>query len=516
MFNNIAHLFGRSGVARLKMTSNVVLIALLVLVLSVSVYAQDDNVLVIGTEAPVNLDPAIGSNDQEALFNRTVYDFLVDVTVNSDIAPALAESWEISDDGLTYTFTLREGVTFHDGSSFGPEDVVFTFDRLKELESSVLSRLGEFTVEAGEGNTVVFTLTQPNADFLYAVGARFTAILSSDDMAFDTGVDANGTGAFSVSEYVPGERTVFVANEAYWGGAPSLAGVEHVYIEDKNAQVDALLSGDVDFIFKLSLDQIARIEGEEGFTVLEVATNQHPVIRLHANEGAIGEDVRVRQAFKLATNREEINDILYGGRATIGNNDPIGPLYGQFYNDMLEQPAYDPEAACALIQEATGQERLTSTLRLPDAFGGDYALMAAALQQQWAEGCIDVDIEVFPEGVYYSDGTWLDTELGITGWGSRPTAQAILVEAYVPDAPYNESNWNDEEVGALVAEAGVTTDPEARTQLYHQISEIFVERGPIIVPFFAPVLGAVSNDVQGLEMNPFPGLTDVRNVSLGM
>lgn len=513
MFINNAFLYGRSGVARLKFTTNIVLVALIALLLSVGVNAQE-NVLIIGTEAPVNLDPAVGSNDQEALFNRSVYDYLVYITPDAQIEPELASSWEISEDGLTYTFTLEEGVTFHDGSSFGPEDVVFTFERLQELESSVLANLGEFTVEAGEGNTVVFTLTSPNADFLYGVGARFSAILSSEDTAFDTGIDANGTGAFRVVDYIPGERAIFEANPDYWKeGQPSLAGVEHVYIDDKNAQVDALLSGDVHYIFKLSLDQVARIEESDVATVLETATNQHPVIRVHADEGALGEDVAVRNAFKLATDRQQLNDFLWEGRATIGNNDPIGPVFGAFYSE-LEQPGYDPAAACELIMEATGEERLSATLQLPDAFGGEYADMAALLQQQWAEGCIDVTLEVFPEGVYYSEGTWLDAPLGITGWGNRPIPQSYLVEAYVPGAAFNESRWEDEEMATLVEQAGQTADTEERAEIYAQISQIFAERGPVIVPYFAPMLGAVNNNVEGLVMNPFPGLTDVRTVTI--
>jgi len=520
MFVHSAHLVGRSGVSRIKYTTNIVLILTLVLTLalmSFSVGAQDASggSFAVGVEAPVNLDPATGPNDQEALFNRMVFDYLVDITADSQIEPALATDWTISDDGLTYTFTLREDVTFHDGSSFGPEDVVFTFERLQELESPALNLLGAFTVEEGEGNTVVFNISAPNADFLYGTGQRFAAILSSEDTAFDTGVDANGTGAFMVSEYLPGDRAVFMANPDYWmEGAPMLDEVTHIYIEDKNAQVDALLAGTVDYIFKLSLDQVQRLADNDFVTTLQVATNQHPVIRIHADEGSLAEDVRMRQAFKLATDRDQINEFLWEGRATVGNNNPIGPAYGPFYDPSISEPAYDPEAACALIQEVTGQERISVTLRGPDAFGGQYADMATLIEQQWEAACIDTEIEITPEGVYYSDGTWLETEVGITGWGSRPVPQSYLVEAYVPDASFNEARWNDEEVGELVAEAASTADTEERAAIYSQIAEIFAERGPIIVPFFAPMLGAVSNRTEGLVMNPFPGLTDLRMVSV--
>jgi peptide/nickel transport system substrate-binding protein len=514
MFVHESYMVGRSGIARLRYTTAVVLIFSLIFgVFGLS--AQDSGgSLAVGTEAPVNLDPATGTNDPEALFNRMVFDYLIDITPEGEIVFALATGLDISDDGLTYTFTLRDGVTFHDGSAFDAEDVVFTFERLQTVESSALNLLGAFEV-SGEGSTVTFTLPVINADFLFGIGSRFAAILSSGDTQFDTG-QPNGTGAFRIAEYIPGERAVFVRNENYWlEGAPLLDRVEHVYIADSAAQVDALLSGDVDFIFKLSLDQVEQLAGSDSVRVIEQATNQHPVIRLHADEGSIGADVRIRQAFKLATDRDQINDFLWDGRATIANNDPIGPVYGAFYDDSIEQPTYDPEAACALILEATGEERLSGlTLRGPDAFSGQYADMAALLQQQWAGACIDVEIEISPEGVYYNDGTWLDTPLGITGWGDRPVPQSYLVEAYAPGASFNESRWEDEELGMLIEQASQTSDVAARAAIYGQISQIFAERGPIIIPFFAPILGATTARVEGLVMNPFPGLTDFRTVSV--
>jgi peptide/nickel transport system substrate-binding protein len=165
-----------------------------------------------------------------------------------------------------------------------------------------------------------------------------------------------------------------------------------------------------------------------------------------------------------------------------------------------------------LIAEATGEERISFDFYVVDALG--YPDLATILQQQWAEGCIDVNLLVRPENVYYGDNEWLDAELGLTGWGSRPIPQQYLLEAYVTGAPFNESNFSDAELDALAAEAALTTDLDARAALYQQIAAIFADRGPILVPFFAPMIGATSARVQGLEMNPFPGLTDLRGVSL--
>ncbi len=488
------------------------------------VSAQADNVLRVGMNAPVVLDPALHSNDPETALNRAIYDYLVEVLPDATIGGNLASDWTISDDSLTYTFTLVQGVAFHDGSELTSADVVYTFNRLKEVESPALSLLGEFEVSAPDGYTVVFTLPQINADFLYGVAARQALIvrdgedapnvLGEGDAAFE---NFNGTGPFVLTQFDPGARAVLTANANYWNGAPALSGLEFIYIDDAVAQVDALLSGEVDFVFKVPIAQTDRIETADGVSVIQVATSQHPVIRLRTDEGFAGADPLVLQAFKYATDREALNDILLQGRGTVGNNDPIAPVFEFFYDDTVENQTYDPDRACELLTEA-GLGTYEGTLYAPNAF--EYADLAAVLQQQWAAACINVNIEVVEEGLYYdfsNPNNYFEVELGITGWGDRPSPQILLREAYIAagiETGFNESRFSDPEVEALVEEASRTTDNNARSAIYAQISQIFLERGPIIIPYFAPLFGGLRDSVQGLTMAPFPGLTDFRSVSI--
>jgi peptide/nickel transport system substrate-binding protein len=506
----------------------VLLAFVLMLVISGVALAQDmAGVLRVGVNTPVVLDPALHTNDPETLLNRSVYDYLVEVLPDATVGPNLATAWEISEDGLTYSFTLREGVTFHDGSAFSSADVLYTFNRLKETGSPALNLLGsDYTVAAPDATTVVFTLTAVNADFLYGVAARQALIVK--DGATDVNVllegdgalaNFNGTGAFVLTAYDPIAGASLVANPSYWGGAPSLAGVELVFIDDAVAQVDALLSGQLDFIFKVPSTQIDRLEGVEGVTVLQRSTSQHPVIRLRTDAGRLGEDVRVRQAFKFATDREALNDILLAGRGVVGNNDPIAPVFEFFYTPNENNQTYDPARACELLQEA-GIGTIENTLYVPNAF--EYPDLAAVLQQQWAAGCINVDIQVREEGYYYdttNPDNYFDVDLGITGWGARPSPQILLREAYVESGiatGFNESRFVDADIEALVAAGSMTADAEARREIYAQVSDIFAERGPIIIPYFAPLFGASNSSVMNLDMAPFPGLTDLRRVSMGM
>ncbi|MCS7070442.1 MAG: ABC transporter substrate-binding protein, partial [Anaerolinea sp.] len=139
--------------------------------------AQDGGVLRVGMNAPVVLDPALGTNDPETAFNRAIYDYLVEVLPDSTVGPNLAQSWTVSDDGLTYTFDLVEGVTFHDGSPLTSADVVYSFNRLIEVGSPALNLLGDFTVSAPDSSTVVLTKPEVNPDLKYGVAARQALIV---------------------------------------------------------------------------------------------------------------------------------------------------------------------------------------------------------------------------------------------------------------------------------------------------------------------------------------------------
>ncbi|MDQ7035556.1 MAG: ABC transporter substrate-binding protein [Anaerolineae bacterium] len=387
-----------------------------------------------------------------------------------------------------------------------------------------------WTVEAVDDTTAVFTLEAPNADFLFGVASRFAPILNAGtenvNVLGDDGSTANfnGTGPFILQGLDAGEGATLVANENYWGGRPSLDVLEFVFINDTNTQVSALRSGDVDFIYKIPTDLLPQIEGEDDITISTVATNTHPVIRLRSDEGYIGEDVRVRQAFKHATDRELLNLDVLDGRGAVGNNDPIGPVYGSLYSP-IEGLDYDPARACELISEYAADnpdsqwismDGDTATLNVDfyvvEAF--EYPLAAEFLQQQWQEGCINVELIIRPQNIYYGDNEWMTVDLSLTGWGTRPTPQEYLSVAYVTGSPFNESHWSNAELDALATAASITSDPMERAAIYNDIANIFEQEGPIIVPFFRPISGAYRNNVDGLMMHPFPGRTDLDSVTV--
>jgi peptide/nickel transport system substrate-binding protein len=505
------------------------------LLVSIPAHAQGGGTLRVGTDAPKVLDPAKGSNDPEIALNRAIYDYLLELEPDNTVGPNLAKSWKISDDGLTYTFTLESGVAFQDGSPFSSKDVVFTFKRLKDVGSPANVLLGDFDVTAPDDSTVVFALKKPNADFLYGVASQFALILKDGTQNPNVIAEGdkpyanfNGTGPFMLKEYKEGQDAILVKNPNYWKkGEPLLDELDFTYFSgDATTQINALVSGQVDLIFKVPVGQLPAVQGKDGISVIEQKTSQHGVIRLRTDEGP-GKDVKVRQAFKYATDRDQLNQLLLSGLGTVGNNDPIAPVFSEFYDNTIQNQTYDPKKACDLLAQAgyPAPDGLKMTLYAPQAF--EYADLAAALQNQWKQGCINVDIQVLDAGQYYDTTTannWCSVDLGITGWGSRPTPQLFLVQAYSSAAidpldkictnGYNESRWSNKDLDDLIAQAGVTADTAKRKEIYSKISQIFLDQGPIIIPYFAPLIGVVSNKVKGLELAPFPGLTDYRNVSV--
>jgi peptide/nickel transport system substrate-binding protein len=531
-----------------KLSISLFVIGILILVLSVSgIQAQDEMVLRVGLAEPINLDPASGSNDPEVLLNRHIYDYLIELLPDGSLAASLAESWDISDDGLSYTLNLVQNATFHDGKAFTAEDVVFSFNRLVAVGSSVVGVLGQkqvgtddagnaimeptWAVEATDDYTVVFTLEAANADFVYGLSHRFAAILPAGlEMPNILGEDGslanfNGTGPFRLESFNAGEGATLVANDNYWGGRPTLDRVELIFIDDSTAQVNALQNGELDLIFKIPNDLLPSLQSNEDITVTTIASNVHPVIRIRSDVGHLGEDVRVRQAFKHATDRELLNIDTLNGLGIVANNDPIGPVYGPLYNPQ-EGLAYDPQLSCDLLAEYVAENpdnewvsldgdspRLEVDFHVSDAF--EYALLAEFMQQQWEEACIFVTLSIEPANIYYADGGWLDVELGLTGWGTRATPQEYLNIAYTTDAIWNESRWSNARLDELAAQASQTTDLEERSNIYNEISQIFEEEGPVIIPFFRPVSSAYRNTVQGLVLHSFPGRTDFDSVAVG-
>lgn len=464
----------------------------------------------IAMQPMVQTDPAQISSDTEVLVANHVYDYLVDVDPASNIIPRLATDWQVSEDGLEYRFNLQQGVTFHDGSPFSAQDVVWTFNRLREPGSGFPTAdlyANIESVDASGDNQVTIKLKSPNPFFLYDLSDNHALVLKADT---PDPTQFNGTGPFSVTSYSPEDRIVLEANPSYWEeGRPKLAGLEVIFFNDDIAMVDALRGGQVDLVMRLPTALYESLQDESGIETSSIPSNKFDVVRLRSDR-APGDDPRVMQALKLATDREALFQLVQQGYGAVGRDSPIGPMYSAYYSEQTPIPTRDVEAARQLLSDAGYPDRLELELHTPDT--ENRPDLAAALKAQWADAGIDVNVRVEPESVYYGDDGWLEVDLGITGWGSRPYPQFYLDVSLVCDAKWNESHFCDPEFDQLVQTAGSTQDDAERKQAYQEIQRILIERGPLIVPYFSATNAAINDQFSGFQLKAFPGRTDLREV----
>lgn len=471
--------------------------------------------------APVNLDPAFQGGRGDSLVAYQWNDALVYINEDNepDIDRSVAKKWESNETGTIWTLELRQGIKFHDGKEMTSRDVKFSYDRLRDPEIGaptvdMYSNIKDITTP--NDYTVVFELIDSNPDFLKDLGDYHAKIMDANNTDFAT--NWNGTGPFIIESYIPEDRIVFKRNPNYWMTdkdgyqLPYLDGMEFIFLDDPSAQLEALRSGQVDFLVYLPPEFVPVLEEDPNIVIHSKASDATYVIRMRSDKPP-ADDVRVRQAFKAATDRSAILEGALGSSAlgVAGRDTPIGPACGDFYLNVPE-PKRDVEKAKQLLAEAGYPDGLDITLH---AMTSDpVPAIATIWKEQLAEAGINVEIQLIPGDVYYSD-LWLEVDFGITDWAPRPYPQHYLQLAYITGAPWNESHWFDPEIDELAVAAAKEMDHDTRVELYHRIQEIFIERGPIIVPFFHDNMWAAQAKIKGfLPTSSIGSAQDMRSVYL--
>ncbi len=468
----------------------------------------------VGWTPPISLDPALYGDAPDESIGVSVYDYLYTINQHAELVPSLAKSSTVSSDGLTVTLTLQSGVKFKDGSAFSADDVKFTIQRLQDpkIGSSAKSLFAGVTaIDVADPQTIKFTLKAPSASFLTSLADYHVAILKNGTT--DPTKDFNGTGPFTVTADAIDTTTgaTLTANPNYWKGAPKIAKLQFTFNKDISALVQALKGGQLDFVARVPVQLYADIQSNKALTAVDIPTNLFPNIRLRADRKP-GSDPNVREAFRLAIDRDALNKAVYNGLAAPGYDFPVGPFYQALYSKPANFPARDVNKAKQLLSEAGYANGLNIDLYAPTGeFNSDE--LAQALQQQLKEANITVNLHLVDGGIYYGTGTnnWLDADLAITGWSTRPDPQTYFTLMYRSDGIWNEAHWSDPEVDKLIDQAGQETDVTKRAADFAQLQSIFVDRGPSFIPFFRPLLAGQNAKVTGIEVEPDPGLTTFAN-----
>ncbi len=454
-------------------------------------------VLVVGQVAePQALDPAAVTavNDFRILMN--VYDGLVRYASGTlEAEPALATDWTISDDGTVYTFTLRDGVNFHDGSPFNAEAVVFNFERMLN-EDHPYHETGPFplsfffsaieAVEATGDMEVTFTLNAPYAPFLSNL-AYPTGLIVSPAAVMEHGADfgrnPSGTGPFTFVEWRSNEAVVVEANPDYWDGAPQLDAVIFRPITDPNTRVAEMLSGGIDLMVEVPPVALSEFQGDN-YTIVEQAGPHLWFLILNMREGPFT-DQRVRQAANYAVNRTALVEEVLEGTAAVAAG-PTPPAFAWAYNEELEPYPYDPDRARELLAEA-GMENPEVTFYVTEGGSGmlDPVAMGTAIQADLEAVGFDVTIETYEWNTFLgrvNPGLEGQADMAEMAWMTNDPDTlpylALRTEAFPENGGFNSGYYSNPEVDALLDEARTATDQDRRAELYREMQVIVQEDAP--------------------------------------
>lgn len=444
---------------------------------------------VIGTEGggtSLTMDPAFNNLNDDSYQQNLVFNKLVNVDPNFQPIPELAKSWTVSEDGKTWTFTLEDGVTFHDGKPLTAADVVYTFKRLLDPAvaspgAALLSFLDPAGIAATDDRTVTMTTKDVVAELPLLIANKYTMIVqegATSEVLKSKGV---GTGPFMQDVYDLAQDTrVFQKNPAYWReGLPVAECIDLKVITEEVSRIAAIQAGSIDLILSAGPAALTTLKddpkatpvpaaGAGGYMTLSMQTDAPPF-----------DDVRVRQAMKLAIDRQLIVDTVLLGNGIPGNDNPVAPNNPlAFRSDAI---ARDVEKARALLAEAGHPDGISIDLNTADA-GPGYVMLAQVYQQMAAEAGITVNIVNNPADSYW-DVIWMKTPFFSSSWNGRSVPEA-LAYTFTTGAEYNEGRWSSPEFDALVTGARIETDAAKRAEMTRQAQEILSNEGGIIIPAF--------------------------------
>jgi peptide/nickel transport system substrate-binding protein len=426
--------------------------------------------------------------------------------------PRLATAWKAEPDPKTWTFTIRQGVKWHDGTPLTTEDVVATFERL--LDPKVGSSAGSVyhgvlsfgNVEKVSETDVRFHLDKAFVDFPYLVSgfAYQSAILPKNYQMGSFTKGGIGTGPFILKEYAPHQYANYVANPNYWAkGMPYLDGLKVVYYAEEAATVMAMQAGDIDIYPVVPLKGGEPILKNPNFKILKHTSADYRSVHMRVDMAPF-KDKRVRQAVAYCIDRAALVKSLFNGAAVVANDHSFAPVYvdTQRANKEIPQRIQDYDKAKALLAEA-GVSGFDVTLTT-----GQYLEMpqyAVAIREYCKPVGINISLNVMPTDQYYGSGDnqpWLVVPMGETDWAARGTVAQAIVPEYPTGALWNSAHWSNAEFDKAFADYNAELDHQKRQALALDLAKIQHEEVPVMIGYWIDAQRATTKAVNGFPTAP--------------
>lgn len=489
--------------------------------------AQGGGTLTLGTKLDLNtLDPHFFNGFPQGSSHSQIFETLVGLDEGLGLRPGLATSWRVVDD-LTWEFTLRQNVVFHDGSPFGADDVIATLARVPNVPNSpnlftTFTRSIQAAEKLGE-HAIRFRTAQPNPGLpndlarVFVIARKFAAASTAD---FNSGAAAMGTGPYRVAEWAQGERLTLDRYSGYWGGAAPWARVVERIIKSDAGRVAALLSGDVDAIDEVPSLDMGRFQQDSRFRIttgpaavvhymaLDSARDESPFVGPKQGQPALKgnplRDRRVRKALSLGINRQLIVERLLDGTAIAASQ--FLPTSFAGTSRKLQPDPFDPDRARALLAEAGFGAGFRITLHATnDRYPKDRDI-AQAIGQTWTRMGLQVEIEAVPGNVFFPQATQQKYSAFIAQYGTDDASQGprALIHTFDTAGGYGSANrvrYSNPAVDAIVEKAAVEMNADRRLVLLAEAIDACLE-DQAFIPILHPkwVLAGKAN----LTITPRP------------
>jgi peptide/nickel transport system substrate-binding protein len=457
-------------------------------------------------EEPLSLDPIVPSDNGSIWVIYQIFDQLT--TVNEDssgIAPSLAESWEMSSDGTVYTFAIKQGVTFHDGSPMTIDDVIFSLERVFDPKGSGYSFLfGSVDgVKAVGDASVEITLKEPFTPLLDNLNVFPASIVPRAAVEADAeGFAQNpiGTGPFKLQEFAKGRQVHLVKHAKYWKeGKPYVDEVVIPYVTDDNTRILRVQGGEVDAAVAIPYAQIDQLDAQDGIDVKIEELFRFDGMWLNHAKAPL-DDLKVRQALNYATDKEAMLKSIYFDKVEIANH--MMPKM-KYWREDVEAYEYDPERAKSLIAESKVPDGFKLPIVTPT---GDVIIqqLAQIIKESYADIGVDVQITNLDIGTAYTNFSSFNYIAGanwyITSDVPGPDELAAIQFDYSAASGTKSffTNYNSEKATQLVNEAG-RGDDSTRQQAFGELQQIVMDDAVLVALFFTPARTALRSHVKDFE-----------------
>ncbi|HJR92777.1 MAG TPA: ABC transporter substrate-binding protein [Acidimicrobiia bacterium] len=455
------------------------------------------------------IDPVLANDEGRLAVLGQTAQYLTFSDAELNLRPVLAESWEPNETFDVWTFNLRQGVLYHDGSEVVADDVVASIRGI--AEGNAASAFGTFgvtpdSVSAVDQYTVQFTLERPSGSFPFFVSSdNYNAVILPT--AFWEGyaegsyeAEFPGSGPWVMESHEPGVSAAFVKNENYWddnSGQPDR--LELLFFADEAPAVTAFQEGRIDAIPHVSFSGGQAIIDTPDATTSSISTAQHRQIYFDTSAPPF-EDVRVRQAIALTLDRQTLIDGLVGGFGVIGNDHPIWSLFPVYNPDAVAQREADLATAQQLLDAAGFGDGLEAPLDVLEFF--EVEDLAQLVQASAAQlNGVNLTVGVYDAGTYYED-YWLAaaSSMGIVNYGHRGVPDVYLGAPLLSDGTWNASHWVNETYDDLFSQYSQAPDLDTQRSLAGEIQTLLNEEVPFMVPYFVDHISVTKPNFTGMEV----------------